>query len=157
MARDDVALGQEAWVGVGFVFPALDVYVGPELVEQFDSGGVGIDVNPINAFQRREVGRPKIFRNERPVNALIDLRIGADRDDQDIAERFSELEVMDVAGVNDVETAVAMHDGFALFAGLPAKGEEAIQRADFASVGHVQCQFSVVGSQRPRLYMVIGR
>ncbi len=128
---DDLALGEEARVAIVLVLFALDVNVGLERVEELDRGWVGVDVDEIAALECGEAGGAEVFGDEGAVDALIDLGVAAEGDDQKVAEGPGELEVVDVAGVDDVETAVAVDDGSAGFASFSAESEEAVKGADF--------------------------
>jgi hypothetical protein len=118
VADDGLALGEEAGVVVGLVLAPFDVNVGLELVEQFDSRRVWVDVDEIDALERGQALGAEVVRDQRAVGALVHLRVGGDGDDQDVALRARELEVVDVAGVDDVEAAVALHYGLAARAGF---------------------------------------
>ena len=63
------------------------------------------------------------------------MGIAGEGDDEDIALFVGELEVADVARVDDVEDAVAVDDGFAGAAGVVALGAEGLEVHDFAVVG----------------------
>ena len=62
--------------------------------------------------------------------------IGTDSDDEFIAERAGVLQVLNVAGVNDVEAPMAMHDGPALLAGVGPHGQQTIEIADLLARSH---------------------
>src|SRR5437762_2685396 len=106
-AGDDLALNEESRIAIVLVFLALNIDVRAKLLEQFGCGRIGVDVNQIDALQGGQAQRAQIIRNHRAVEALVDLRISADADDQHVAVAFGELEIVDVAWVNDVEAAVA--------------------------------------------------
>src|SRR5207249_782139 len=103
VAGDDVALGQEAGVAVVLVFLAFDVNVGAKAIEQALGGGIGIDVDEIDALEGGKALGAQVFGDQGAVNAFAHLRIGAEADDQEIAVGLGELEMVDVAGVDDVE------------------------------------------------------
>jgi hypothetical protein len=134
--RDAVALGEEARVVVRLILPALHVNVGLEHVDQLDGRRVRVDVDEVDAFERRDAGGAEVFWDERSSRSLVDLRISGERDDQHVALAACELEVLNVAGVNDVEAPVAMHDRLAVACGGFAQGEQLLERADFLRRGH---------------------
>ena len=99
------------------VLAAFDINVRLKPVQQLDRGRLRIHIDPVKAFQRRQARGAEIIRNERPIEPLVHMRIRADRDEQDMSQRAGVLQMMNVAGMNDVEAAVAMDDGLAGLAG----------------------------------------
>src|SRR2546421_5408019 len=72
------------------------------------------------------------------------MRIAADRNDQDVAQRLGELQMLDVPGMNNVEAAVAVDERFPLRAGRGADGQERLKRTGLTGLRH---RFSVYGRQ----------
>ena len=52
MPRDRIALGEKPRIVVVRVFLALHVHIRLEHVEQLDGGGMCVEINAIDAFQR---------------------------------------------------------------------------------------------------------
>ena len=63
------------------------------------------------------------------------MRIRADGNDEVIAERPRVLKVMNVAGMNDVEAAVTVHDGLTRLLRGATEFEELLKRTECADVG----------------------
>jgi hypothetical protein len=59
MPGDRIALGEEAGIVVVRVFLSLHVDIGLKSIEQLDGGGVGVQVNRIDTFQRRQRRRAR--------------------------------------------------------------------------------------------------
>ena len=113
-----------------------------------------VDVDDVDRLQGGEVPRAEVVGDQRAVHALGDVRVAADGDDQQVAERAGVLKVVDVAGVNDVEAAVAVDDGVAGGAGLHREGRAVGRgRADLAC----RCHASRSMSTNRALVQLIGR
>lgn len=132
---DGFAFGAEAWVGVGFVLAALDVDVGLDFGEEFDGGGTVFDVDPIDEGEGGEILGAELFGDEGASGALLHLGVAGDGDEEEVAFALGLAEVSDVAGVDDVEAAVALDDGFAGGAGLGPAAEQLLVGEDFLGAG----------------------
>ena len=110
VAGHDGSFCLEAGVIAKLVFPALDVDVRPEGVQQLTGGRMRVDVDEVDRFQGCEVLRPKFLGDIRRVGPFIDLGVAGEGDDQDIPLALGKVQVADVAGVHDVKTAVAVDD-----------------------------------------------
>ena len=126
------AFGREAWVLVRFVFPPLDVDVGLDPIEQRLRRPRVAHAHPIDHAERREVLGAEVLTEEGAALALSDERVGGDRDQQPIAQTASMLQMADVTGVHDVETAVAMHEALAPPPGRLAGDAQRIDAEDLA-------------------------
>jgi hypothetical protein len=82
-------------------------------VEQFGCGRLGVDRNPIDAVESSEAFGPKLLWDERPARSFVHHRVAADCHQQPITQLGCVLKVPNVAGVDDVEAAVAECDRFA--------------------------------------------
>jgi hypothetical protein len=64
------------------------------------------------------------------------MRVGTNGHDQQIAQRPGELQVLNVPGMNNVKTPMAMHDNFSRLAGGIANGQQLSARNGFAIGSH---------------------
>ena len=110
-------LGLEPGIPVVLVLPALDVDVGPQEVQQLQGRRLRADHHQAHAIQGGQALGPKLLRDQRPAGALVDHRVARDADDETVAQLGRVLEVADVAGVDDVEAAVAQDHRAALLLG----------------------------------------
>jgi glycosyltransferase involved in cell wall biosynthesis len=113
VAFDDFAFTAEAGVGGLSILAAFDIDVGPEQLQDLAGGGVRINDDPVHELEHGQVLGPEVFTDVGAVGALGDGGIAGQRDDEHVPELPGELQVADVAGVYDVEAAVALHDGAA--------------------------------------------
>lgn len=135
-ADDDVLLGDEARVCRAFVFASLDVDVGLDGLEEVDGGGCVVDEDAVDAFEGGEGGGAEVVGDEGAGGAFVDVGVGGDGDEQDVSESAGLLEVGDVAWVDDVETAVALDEGFAVGSELVAPGKKSGAGEEFGVGGH---------------------
>ncbi len=96
------------------VFLAFDIDVRPQRLDDRQRGGVFDDDDVIDAFEGREVLCAQLLRDVRAGAVLfLDAIIAGQRDDQGVPDPRRPLQVAHVAGVDDVEAAVAEHDASA--------------------------------------------
>lgn len=85
---------------------------------------MGVDVDRIDTLERRDTGGAEVIGNQRAVDPFVDVGVGADGDDEPVSQRPGKFKVLDVAGVDDVKTAVAMNDGLAIGSGILTEFEQ---------------------------------
>ncbi len=78
---------------------------------------VGIDVDIIDELEGGEIFGAEFLGDVGAAFAFADVGVAGEGDDEDVALLFGELKIADVAGMDDVEAAVAVDDGFAGGAG----------------------------------------
>ena len=108
---DDRPLRREPRIAVALVLPALHVDVGPDAPEHGLRRRVRADRDPVHARQSGHVLRPQRLGNERPPGPLPHGGVGGDGDQQPAPQLPGLLKMPHVAGMDDVEAAVAQdHD-----------------------------------------------
>jgi hypothetical protein len=105
----DAARLVEQQVGV---LRSLHVDVGMEGPDGRERAGLRHDRDVVDDLESRHLPRA-VFLSEADRSFLGDVPIGRNRHDQDIAERASFFEMNEVADVDQVERAVALHDRLA--------------------------------------------
>jgi hypothetical protein len=98
-----------------------------------------VEIDRIDALESREIASTEIFGDERAIDALVDMRIGADGDDEQVALVARELEMLDMPGVNDVETAMTVDKGASLSPSLGTEGKQFVAGENLAC-GHAVSQ-----------------
>ena len=126
----------EAGIDVALVLAALDVDIGTDEAEELDSGRLRVDGHPIDAVEGGHVLRPKLLGDEGPVGSLVHHRVAGDGHEQAIAQPGRLLKVTDMAGVDDVEAAVAEDDGFLITLSVPDERLRAGQGHDLLRPTH---------------------
>ncbi len=93
-----------------FELLALDVDVGSQQAKCFLRGGPLIQSHEVDAAERREGFGPQGLVECRPARTLVDEPVGCHRHDKDVAHCLRGLEILDVAGMHQIETTVAEND-----------------------------------------------
>src|SRR6516225_4926469 len=99
-------LGIDAAVAV---FVALGEVIGLQARDVRDRRRIGIDHDEIDHFERGKIERAQLLRHERPILRLGDVSVGGQAGDQDIRLVLGVEQVADMAGVHEIEHAMA-HD-----------------------------------------------
>ncbi len=115
---DGRLLRQESRILRQLVFVPLDVNVGFDPLQQLFGGVVRIYLDQINEAQGGQVLRPRFFRDVRPIRFLIDGGVAGDGDNQQVTMFAGELEIADVARMNDVKAPVTQDDAASVSANL---------------------------------------
>ena len=117
----------------GDVFVALGEVVGLHLAEVLERLGVAVDQHEVDHVQRGEIEGAQLLRHERAEVGFLDVLVAGDAGDQDVGAVGGIHQVADVAGMHDVEGAVA-HDDLALARARADGGEELVDRLDLGLV-----------------------
>src|SRR5262245_1666652 len=91
------------------IFVALGEVIGLDAGDVRDRRRISVDHHEIDHFERRKIERPQLLRHERPILRLGDMGVGGQAGDQDIRLFLGVEQVADVAGVHEIEHAMA-HD-----------------------------------------------
>ncbi len=117
---------------VVLVLAAFDVDVGTEIGEEIDGGVSGVDVDVVDEFESGEVFGAEFLGDIGASFAFADVGVSGEGDDENVALLFGELEIANVAWMDDVEASVAVDDGFPGGAGGGAVVEELGEVDDLA-------------------------
>jgi len=147
---DDAAFLGEVGVMAGGVLPAFDVDVGAEFSQQRCRGRGGINIDQVHHLQGGEVFGPEFLGDVGPLLALGDLVVAGQGDYEQVALATRELQVAYVAGVDDVEAAMAMDDRLAGRPGGGHLGEKLLLVDDFVRHGCFIGQSADICAERGR-------
>ncbi len=101
--------------------------------------GVLVDDDVVDDLEGGEIDRPQVLRHVRAVRALGDVVVGRDAGDQDIGLALGIEQMADVAGMHDVEHAVA-HDDALLARARADDVAEFLRRLDLVAIAIEQFQ-----------------
>jgi hypothetical protein len=78
----------------------------------------------------------EVLRKRRPAAAFVDEAVRSERHDQEIAQPFGLIEMADVAHMQQIKNAMALHDASVIFAQRLEVLRQVIQLEHFYFFGH---------------------
>jgi hypothetical protein len=130
MHRIDLLLQLAGRVFEGLELLALDEVGRPQQRDGLHGGGPAIDRHQIDAGETADGIGAQVLGKRGSIAALLHEAVRGDGHHQHIGEALRGLEVLDMAGVHQIETAVAVGDGQTAVAKQRAMSGEPVQIDD---------------------------
>src|SRR3989338_11361898 len=100
------------------MLPPFDIHIGPHLPDRRFGIRTVVHAYEIDAGQCGKEFRAQVLRKHRTSRTFVDVTVTRHCDNEHVTFAFSCLEVAYMAGMEEVETAVALDD---LFSGVPQR------------------------------------